>query len=128
MGRAKRFAKIGGEMVSMTAAESFVVSLWPDEMHAVVSVPDARKGEQLVLVTTRKSANAAEILRHARARGIPEIMVPRSVLVVDAIPLLGTGKIDYTAVNGLVAEHGAPAANFSEEHDEAEGQEAALPA
>ena len=64
VGRAKRFAKIGGEMVSMTAAESLVASLWPEARHAVVSVPDARKGEALLLVTTRKDAE------HARAAGV----------------------------------------------------------
>ena len=63
LGRAKRFAKIGGEMVSMTAAESLVASLWPDAQHAVVSLPDARKGESLLLVTTQKVPNRATCWR-----------------------------------------------------------------
>jgi acyl-[acyl-carrier-protein]-phospholipid O-acyltransferase/long-chain-fatty-acid--[acyl-carrier-protein] ligase len=101
VGRAKRFAKIGGEMVSMAAAETLVATLWPDEQHAVISLPDPRKGESLLLVTTRQNADAREILAAARARMIPEIMVPRAVLCVPAIPLLGTGKIDYPAVQHL---------------------------
>jgi acyl-[acyl-carrier-protein]-phospholipid O-acyltransferase/long-chain-fatty-acid--[acyl-carrier-protein] ligase len=100
-GRAKRFAKIAGEMVSMSAAESLVASLWPDAQHAVLAQPDARKGEQLLLLTTRRDAAARDIVAHARARGMAEIAVPRSVLVVDAIPLLGTGKTDYPAVQRL---------------------------
>jgi acyl-[acyl-carrier-protein]-phospholipid O-acyltransferase/long-chain-fatty-acid--[acyl-carrier-protein] ligase len=100
-GRAKRFAKIAGEMVSMSAAEALVASLWPDAQHAVLAQPDARKGEQLLLLTTRKDAAARDILAHARARGMAEIAVPRTVLVVDAIPLLGTGKTDYPAVQRL---------------------------
>jgi acyl-[acyl-carrier-protein]-phospholipid O-acyltransferase/long-chain-fatty-acid--[acyl-carrier-protein] ligase len=88
-------------MVSMAAAEALVVALWPEAQHAVISVPDARKGESLLLVTTRQNADAREILVLARARMIPEIMVPRAVLCVASIPLLGTGKVDYPAVQRL---------------------------
>jgi acyl-[acyl-carrier-protein]-phospholipid O-acyltransferase/long-chain-fatty-acid--[acyl-carrier-protein] ligase len=101
VGRVKRFAKIGGEMVSMAAAEALVEALWPEAHHAVISLPDSRKGESLLLVTTRQNAEAREILAAARARMIPEIMVPRAVLRVGSIPLLGTGKIDYPAVQRL---------------------------
>ena len=102
-GRAKRFAKIGGEMVSMTAAEALVAAVWPGETIAVVAVPDARKGEQLLLVTARANADVRDFLAHARSKGIPEIMVPRAVLKVDAVPLLGTGKVDYPGVAALAA-------------------------
>jgi len=101
VGRAKRFAKIGGEMVSMTAAEALVASLWPDAQHAVISLPDPRKGESLLLVTSRRNADTGEILALTRARMIPEIMVPRAVLYVPSLPLLGTGKVDYPAVQRL---------------------------
>jgi acyl-[acyl-carrier-protein]-phospholipid O-acyltransferase/long-chain-fatty-acid--[acyl-carrier-protein] ligase len=98
IGRAKRFAKIAGEMVSMGAAEALVASLWPESQHAVLALPDARKGEQLLLVTTRKGAELRDILAHARAQGIAEIAVPRSIQYIDVMPLLGTGKVDYPAV------------------------------
>jgi acyl-[acyl-carrier-protein]-phospholipid O-acyltransferase/long-chain-fatty-acid--[acyl-carrier-protein] ligase len=101
VGRAKRFAKIGGEMVSMVAAEALVASLWPEAQHAVISRPDPRKGESLLLVTTRQNADGRDILALARARMIPEIMVPRAMLSVPSIPLLGTGKVDYPAVQRL---------------------------
>ena len=103
-GRAKRFAKIAGEMVSMTAAEGLATSLWPDAAHAVVGLPHERKGEMLVLITTQQDAEAKTLLTHARAKGIPEIMVPRSVMVVDAIPLLGTGKTDYPGIIHLATQ------------------------
>jgi acyl-[acyl-carrier-protein]-phospholipid O-acyltransferase/long-chain-fatty-acid--[acyl-carrier-protein] ligase len=102
IGRAKRFAKIGGEMVSMAAAESLVSSLWPGDVHAVVSLPDARKGEQLVLVTSHAGAGSPALLAHARARGVPAIMVPRTILTVASVPLLGSGKVNYPAAQRVV--------------------------
>ncbi len=100
-GRAKRFAKIAGEMVSMTAAETLAAQLWPEQQHAVIAIPDQRKGEQLVLLTTRAEAEVKELLAFARERGTPELMVPRVIQPVDAMPLLGTGKVDYPAVQRM---------------------------
>jgi acyl-[acyl-carrier-protein]-phospholipid O-acyltransferase/long-chain-fatty-acid--[acyl-carrier-protein] ligase len=97
IGRAKRFAKLGGEMVSLAAAELLAGALWPHAAHAVLAVP-ARKGEALVLLTTEASASAAALLAHARAAGVAEIMVPRRVRVIPSMPLLGTGKIDLPAL------------------------------
>jgi acyl-[acyl-carrier-protein]-phospholipid O-acyltransferase/long-chain-fatty-acid--[acyl-carrier-protein] ligase len=97
-GRAKRFAKIAGEMASMTAAEALAESCWPGAAHGVVAVPDPRKGEALVLATTAPGAEARTLLAHARERGVPELLVPRIVLALPAIPLLGTGKTDYPAL------------------------------
>ncbi|HLY55787.1 MAG TPA: acyl-[ACP]--phospholipid O-acyltransferase [Stellaceae bacterium] len=104
LGRAKRFAKIAGEMVSMASAEALAMALWPDAMHAVIAVPDPRKGEALVLATTADAADAAALLAAARERGVPEIQVPRMIRVVAALPLLATGKTDYPAVQRMVAE------------------------
>ena len=97
-GRMKRFAKIAGEMVSLGAAEELAGAVWPDHAHAVVALPDPRKGEQIVLVTDCPDAAGSALSAAARERGIAEIMVPRTVKVVDAIPVLGTGKTDYVAV------------------------------
>ena len=106
-GRAKRFAKIGGEMVSMGAAEALAAALWPEAQHAVISLPDARKGKSLLLVTSRQNADAREMLAVARTRTIPEIMVPRAVLTVPSLPLLGTGKVDYPAVQRIADDAAA---------------------
>ncbi len=104
LGRAKRFAKIAGEMVSLGAVEGLAASLWPEHRHAAVALPDQRKGEQVVLLTDNQDAAVAAILAQARAQGIAEVMVPRVVLTVPAVPALATGKPDYTAVRALAEE------------------------
>ncbi|HYD31302.1 MAG TPA: AMP-binding protein [Azospirillaceae bacterium] len=102
-GRARRFAKIGGEMVSLAAVEGHVAEVWPEASHAVASIPDLRKGEQLVLVTTQADADRTALLAHAHVKDLPELTIPRTILVVDEIPILGTGKTDYPGVQKLVA-------------------------
>jgi acyl-[acyl-carrier-protein]-phospholipid O-acyltransferase/long-chain-fatty-acid--[acyl-carrier-protein] ligase len=103
-GRAKRFAKIGAEMVSLAAVEALAADLWPDAMSGAVTIPDARKGERLVLVTTRADARRADFQAFARARGASEMMVPADVLIMDKLPLLGSGKVDNIALTNLVRE------------------------
>jgi acyl-[acyl-carrier-protein]-phospholipid O-acyltransferase/long-chain-fatty-acid--[acyl-carrier-protein] ligase len=102
-GRAKRFAKLGGEMVSLAAVESMIAGLWPAQNHVVVSLPDPRKGEQLVLVTEKPDADRAALQAAAKTQGFPELWVPRAILVTGAIPVLGNGKIDYGATRELAA-------------------------
>ncbi|WP_395698721.1 acyl-[ACP]--phospholipid O-acyltransferase [Methylocella sp.] len=108
-GRAKRFAKIGGEMISLAAVEALAAELWPDDPSAAATVPDARKGEKLVLVTQRKGAARADFQGFAKSRGAGDLMIPAQVLVVEKLPLLGSGKVDYRALNELVAGGETPA-------------------
>jgi len=103
-GRMKRFAKIGGEMISLAVVENCASALWPDNMHAAVAVPDGRKGEQIILITDGREANRSDFIGWVRNHGVSELAVPRQVLTLDAIPLLGTGKTDYTRVEALVRE------------------------
>jgi acyl-[acyl-carrier-protein]-phospholipid O-acyltransferase/long-chain-fatty-acid--[acyl-carrier-protein] ligase len=56
---------------------------------------DGRKGEQIVLVTDCATANRAEILAWAQNHGVPELAVPRRIVHVEQVPVLGTGKTDY---------------------------------
>ena len=96
-GRAKRFAKVAGEMVSLSAVEVLAGKTWPDALHAAIALPDTRKGEQIVLLTTVQDADRATLLAQAKNDGVAEIAVPRRIIPVDNIPVLGTGKIDYVA-------------------------------
>ena len=100
-GRAKRFAKIAGEMVSLTDVEGLASAVWPDAMHAAISIPDARKGEQVILLTDCPDADRTALVKHAEASGVPALFVPGTIQSVDAIPVLGTGKIDYVGVQVL---------------------------
>ena len=101
-GRAKRFAKIGGEMISLAAVEMLADELWKGSMSAVVSVPDPRKGEKLILVTDAANATRAELLAFAKSRGAVELMVPAEIRVVRSVPVLGSGKIDFVTVAKMV--------------------------
>jgi acyl-[acyl-carrier-protein]-phospholipid O-acyltransferase / long-chain-fatty-acid--[acyl-carrier-protein] ligase len=103
-GRAKRFAKIAGEMVSLSAVESIAAALWPQAMSVAVALPDPRKGERVVLLTTQKGADRAAMQREAKAKGASELSVPGSVLVVEKVPLLGSGKTDYVAATAMARE------------------------
>jgi acyl-[acyl-carrier-protein]-phospholipid O-acyltransferase / long-chain-fatty-acid--[acyl-carrier-protein] ligase len=103
-GRAKRFAKIGGEMVSLAAVEALAADLWPDAISAAATVPDSRKGERLVLVTTKHDPKRADFVTFARARGASEMMVPSEVLILERLPVLGSGKIDNLVLTKFVRE------------------------
>jgi acyl-[acyl-carrier-protein]-phospholipid O-acyltransferase / long-chain-fatty-acid--[acyl-carrier-protein] ligase len=78
-GRARRFAKIGGEMISLAAVESLASELWPDAQSAVVTEPDPRRGERLVLVTEKKGATRAAFQVYAKSKGAPDLLAPAEV-------------------------------------------------
>jgi len=103
-GRLKRFAKIGGEMVSLAVVENVASTLWRDHDHAAAVLPDKRKGEQIVLLTTCPKADRSELQHWAQDHGVNELSLPRKIFQVDAIPVLGTGKMDLGAVQKLAAE------------------------
>src|SRR6516225_4304872 len=103
-GRAKRFAKIAGEMVSLSAVEAMAAAIWPQAISVAVTTPDPRKGERIVLLTTQKDAERSAMQRQAKATGTSELAVPAVVQVVDKVPLLGSGKTDYVAATALARE------------------------
>jgi acyl-[acyl-carrier-protein]-phospholipid O-acyltransferase/long-chain-fatty-acid--[acyl-carrier-protein] ligase len=103
-GRAKRFAKIAGEMVSLAAVEQAVADLWPEDAVAVVALPDERKGERLLLVTTRHGATRADVVAYLKSRHAADFMIPAEVTVIEAMPVLGSGKTDYVSLNKLARE------------------------
>ena len=97
VGRVKRFAKVAGEMVSLEAVEKLALAA-SSASHAASTQPDPTRGETILLFTTDQSLSREKLQAAARDGGWPEIAVPRRIIAVDALPLLGTGKIDYVTL------------------------------
>ncbi|MGQ0483762.1 MAG: acyl-[ACP]--phospholipid O-acyltransferase [Hyphomicrobiales bacterium] len=104
LGRAKRFCKIAGEMISLTAVETKLQQAFPGWGHAVVAVPDRKKGEQLVLITTAGTLDRKQLSDGLKTAGASELMVPRNILHVKELAVLGSGKTDYVTLNRLARE------------------------
>jgi len=102
-GRSKRFAKIAGEMVSLTATEQLINDIWPDAQHVVVCIPEERKGEQLVLITTQKNATSKDLA--ALAKGVGSINLPKKIITAEHVPVLATGKINYIEATELALDY-----------------------
>ena len=103
-GRAKRFAKIAGEMVSLTAIEEALKNLWPTFMHAALRIPDEKRGEQLFIYTTKPEPNLEDIKASFKIQGLSELWVPKKVRHIDEIILTGSGKFDYVKMEELAKE------------------------
>ena len=100
-GRAKRFAKIAGEMISMTAVELALKNLWPDNLTALVRIPDSKRGEQLIAYTDKQDATLKQIQEYFKEQGFSELWVPKKVEILEKMLLMGTGKIDYPSLEKL---------------------------
>jgi acyl-[acyl-carrier-protein]-phospholipid O-acyltransferase/long-chain-fatty-acid--[acyl-carrier-protein] ligase len=113
-GRAKRFAKVGGEMISLAAVEMLAAELWPNNVTAVSAIPDPRKGERLIMVTDKNGATRSEFTAYARSKHASELMMPAEIVVLDKLPMLGSGKVDQLAIDKFVREQAAEKAAAAE--------------
>ncbi|MEP6826820.1 MAG: 2-acyl-glycerophospho-ethanolamine acyltransferase, partial [Aestuariivirga sp.] len=104
LGRAKRFSKIAGEMVSLTAIEGKLQAAFPEVPQAVVAVPDKKKGEQLVLFTMLPKADRKMISDALRREGASDLMIPKTIVQLEALPLLGSGKTDYVTLGRMALD------------------------
>lgn len=102
-GRVKRFAKIGGEMVSLGVVEEIAAKLWPGYLHAAIALQDQRKGERIILVTQFRDAQRSEFTKASQQSGYSELHSPREILYAKDFPLLGSGKIDYPALTDQIS-------------------------
>jgi acyl-[acyl-carrier-protein]-phospholipid O-acyltransferase/long-chain-fatty-acid--[acyl-carrier-protein] ligase len=111
-GRLSRFAKIGGEMISFGRIEEVLHDILGDspngELRAVIAAaPDERKGERLVVIHTKLDESPQEICKRLQAAGLPNLWIPSpdSFLEVEAIPILGSGKVDLKALADIAKSH-----------------------
>ena len=105
LGRLKRFAKISGEMVSLSAVEDALAGAFPQYglrfAVAIVAKLDAAKGERLVALTNEPRLMLDEVRRVIRSRGLNNLAVPREIKVLRELPRLGTGKINHRELEKL---------------------------
>jgi acyl-[acyl-carrier-protein]-phospholipid O-acyltransferase/long-chain-fatty-acid--[acyl-carrier-protein] ligase len=104
LGRAKRFCKIAGEMISLSAVEGKLHIACPEHHHAVVAIPDPKRGEQLVLFTTAENLDRKALLDAMKKVGAGDLMIPKNIVSVKDLPVLGSGKTDYVTLNRLARE------------------------
>jgi acyl-[acyl-carrier-protein]-phospholipid O-acyltransferase/long-chain-fatty-acid--[acyl-carrier-protein] ligase len=106
LGRLKRFAKISGEMISLTAVEDALAGAFPQFglrfSVAVVAKPDEAKGEKLVAVTNEPKLTLENIRDAMRARGLTNLAIPREIKLIHEIPRLGTGKVNHRELERLL--------------------------
>lgn len=99
--RLKRFAKIGGEMVSLNLVEDLATQHFGSRVIASVSIPDKRKGEKIVLFTTSEDFTLREFKKFIKSHKHSSLLIPKELTMIEAIPLLGSGKTDYVTLQKL---------------------------
>ncbi len=110
LGRLKRFAKVAGEMISLEVVETLARAASAEAMHAATCIPDPGRGESIVLFTTDANLTRDQLAQTAKEQGLPEIALPRRIRVVESLPVLGTGKVDYLRLKVMAEESAAKAA------------------
>ena len=100
-GRVKRFAKVAGEMVSLETVENVANHASPQHQHAATTQADAQRGENILLYTTDSALNREQLGTSAKELGSAELAIARKIIVVDELPLLGTGKTDYVTLKQM---------------------------
>lgn len=105
-GRLKRFAKVAGEMVSLPIIETLVKKCYDGEEFdcSVVAIPHETKGEQLILVATKKDISMSKLASFIQQQGYSELYIPRTILYRENLPLLGSGKRDFVTLTQQVKE------------------------
>ena len=103
--RIKRFAKIGGEMVSLNAVHEMVCKAYETDgefQYGVVAIPHESKGEQIVLATNNRNVSQDGLHAYIRANAMSELFLPRIILYMEKLPVFATGKADNVTLKKIV--------------------------
>lgn len=100
-GRVKRFAKVAGEMVSLETVEAIANQASPHHQHAASTQADPQRGENIILFTTDGNLSREMLASTAKELGSPELAIARKLIVLQELPLLGTGKTDYVTLKNM---------------------------
>jgi acyl-[acyl-carrier-protein]-phospholipid O-acyltransferase/long-chain-fatty-acid--[acyl-carrier-protein] ligase len=104
LGREKRFAKIGGEMVSLAAVEELACNIGSQGLFAAVCIPDDKKGEQIILFTQDNNLTREQLVKIAKEKKASEMLIPKKIVAVKEMPVLATGKINYRKIVAIAME------------------------
>ncbi len=108
--RIKRFAKIGGEMVSLNAVHEMVCKAYETDgefQYGVVAIPHESKGEQIVLATNNRNVSQDGLHTYIRANAMSELFLPRIILYMEKLPVFATGKADNVTLKKIVLAEAA---------------------
>ena len=101
LGRLKRFAKIAGEMISLSQVEEFPKKFWPNNTSVVCSIKDNEKGEALILITDKKNPDLQKLNRFMKDEGLSNLYLPKKIKFLEEFPILGSGKIDFKKLQDI---------------------------
>ncbi|MDF2791203.1 MAG: bifunctional acyl-ACP--phospholipid O-acyltransferase/long-chain-fatty-acid--ACP ligase, partial [Neobacillus sp.] len=101
IGRLKRFAKIAGEMISLNKVEELALECFGESNFYAVCIPDKRKGEQIVMFTTKSKVSSRDLKKFIKGKKMSMLYMPTSIETIDEIPLLGSGKPNYWKLEKL---------------------------
>ena len=104
LGREKRFAKIGGEMVSLLLIEETASKIDGDNLHGAVVLPCNLKGEKIILYTTSSELDKSIFRQKIKTEGLTEICIPEEIIKIDELPMLASGKLNYIALNTIAKQ------------------------
>ena len=100
-GRVKRFAKVAGEMVSLEVVEQIANTAAPECQHAASTQTCPQRGEAIVLFTTDRKLKREDLQLVGKNLKLPEIAIARKIVLVEELPILGTGKTDYVTLKQM---------------------------
>jgi acyl-[acyl-carrier-protein]-phospholipid O-acyltransferase/long-chain-fatty-acid--[acyl-carrier-protein] ligase len=104
LSRLKRFLKVAGEMVSLNKVEELALQCFNESLFFAVAAPDKRKGEKIILFTTKENIQEKEFKKYIKQHKMSSLYIPAKIVYIEKVPLLGSGKINYIELEAIAKE------------------------